>query len=113
MIAESAVVSDTDDLALRALAHPGRRAMIRLVWHAERTSTDLAEHTGMSRPAASQHLRVLRDADLVAVRVDGNQRWYRADRGRLARIRALVEGFWDDRLDALQAVAEAEARRRD
>lgn len=106
------VASDPDDVALRALAHPGRRAMLRLVWRAERTSTDLAEHTGMSRPATSQHLRVLRDADLVAVRVDGNRRWYRADRDRLARIRALVEGFWDDRLDALQTAAEAEARRR-
>jgi len=85
--------------------------MLRLVWRAERTSTALAEHTGMSRPATSQHLRVLREADLVAVRVDGNRRWYRADRGRLARIRALVEDFWDDRLEALQTVAEAEARR--
>lgn len=86
--------------------------MLRLVWSAERTSTDLAESTGMSRPATSQHLRVLRDADLVTVRIDGNRRWYRAGRDRLARVRALVEGFWDDRLDALQAAAEAEARRR-
>ncbi|HSJ46120.1 MAG TPA: metalloregulator ArsR/SmtB family transcription factor [Euzebyales bacterium] len=101
-----------DDAALRALAHPGRRRMLRLVWSAERTSTDLAEHTSMSRPSASQHLRVLRDANLVAVRVDGNRRWYRADRDRLARIRALVAGFWDDRLDALQAAAEEETQRR-
>jgi DNA-binding transcriptional ArsR family regulator len=87
--------------------------MLRLVWDAERTSTDLATRTGMSRPAASQHLRVLRDADLVDVRVDGNRRWYRADRRRLAGIRSLIEAFWDDRLDALQAAAEAKARRRD
>lgn len=100
------------DAALRALAHSGRRRMLRLVWSAERTSTDLAERTGMSRPATSQHLRVLRDADLVTVRIDGNRRWYRAGRDRLARVRALVEGFWDDRLDALQGAAEAEARRR-
>ena len=86
--------------------------MLRLVWSTERTSTDLAQQTGQSRPATSQHLRVLRDADLVTVRVDGNRRWYRADRDRLARVRALVAGFWDDRLDALQAAAEAEAQRR-
>lgn len=86
--------------------------MLRLVWDAERTSTDLAERTGMSRPATSQHLRVLRDADLVDVRVDGNRRWYRADRRSLARIRVLIEAFWDDRLAALQAAAEAEAQRR-
>lgn len=84
--------------------------MLRLVWSSEHTSTDLAEHAGVSRPAASQHLRVLRDADLVAVRIDGNRRWYRADRARLARIRALVETFWNDRVDTL--VAEAEAARR-
>ncbi|HEX6255613.1 MAG TPA: metalloregulator ArsR/SmtB family transcription factor [Euzebyales bacterium] len=101
-----------DDIALRAIAHPGRRRMLRLVWDAERTSTDLAERTGMSRPATSQHLRVLRDADLVDVRVDGNRRWYRADRRSLARIRVLIEAFWDDRLAALQAAAEAEAQRR-
>jgi DNA-binding transcriptional ArsR family regulator len=86
--------------------------MLRLVWSAEHTSTDLADQTGLSRPSASQHLRVLRDADLVTVRVDGTRRWYRADHDTLARVRALVEGFWDDRLDALQAAAEAEARRR-
>jgi DNA-binding transcriptional ArsR family regulator len=112
VITESLTTSEHDDAALRALAHPGRRRMLRLVWNSERTSTDLAERTGMSRPSASQHLRILRDADLVAVRVDGNRRWYRADRDRLARVRALVAGFWDDRLDALQAAAEQETHRR-
>jgi DNA-binding transcriptional ArsR family regulator len=86
--------------------------MLRLVWSTERTSTDLAQQTGQSRPATSQHLRVLRDADLVTVRVDGNRRWYRADRQRVARVRELVEGFWDDRLESLRAAAEAEAQRR-
>ncbi|MBW3605754.1 MAG: metalloregulator ArsR/SmtB family transcription factor [Actinobacteria bacterium] len=86
--------------------------MLRLVWSTERTSTDLADRTGMSRPAASQHLRVLRHAELVDVRVDGNRRWYRADHARVARIRTLVESFWDDRIDALAAEAQAEADRR-
>lgn len=101
-----------DDAALRAIAHPDRRTMLQLVWSTERTSTDLSEHAGVSRPAASQHLRVLRDADLVRVRVDGNRRWYRADQDRLARVRALVEAFWTDRIDALVVEAEAEAARR-
>jgi DNA-binding transcriptional ArsR family regulator len=109
---ESVAAAEPADVALRAIAHPARRTMLRLVWSAERTSTDLAEQVGLSRPAASQHLRVLRDADLVAVRVDANRRWYRADRDRLAQVRALVEAFWDDRLDALQVAAEEEARRR-
>jgi DNA-binding transcriptional ArsR family regulator len=95
------------DAALRALAHPARRRILRLVWDSERTSTDLAGRVGLSKPATSQHLRVLRDADLVSVRVDANRRWYRTDQRRLAEVRALVEAFWDDRLDALQAAAEA------
>jgi DNA-binding transcriptional ArsR family regulator len=97
------------DAALRALAHVARRRILRLVWNSERTSTDLAGRVGLSKPATSQHLRVLRDADLVSVRVDANRRWYRTDQRRLAEVRALVEAFWDDRLDALRAAAEAVA----
>lgn len=98
------------DAALRALAHPARRRLLRHAWDAERTSTELATHTGLSRPATSQHLGVLRAAGLVAVRVDANRRLYRARRKRLAQVRRLVEAFWEDRLDALQAAAEEEAR---
>lgn len=112
VFAESTAAIDQDDAALRAIAHPTRRTMLHLVWSAERTSTDLADRTGMSRPAASQHLRVLRDAELVDVRVDGNRRWYRADHDRVARIRALVESFWNSRIDTLVVEAEAEAARR-
>lgn len=82
------------------------------MWQAERTATDLADGIGLSKPATSQHLRVLRAADLVTVRVDANRRWYRSDRRRLAEVRALIEEFWEDRLDALAAAAEAEARSR-
>ena len=56
----------TVDAALKALAHPGRRAMLRLVWDAELTASELAQRTGMTKPGASQHLRMLRDAGLVA-----------------------------------------------
>ena len=62
------------DDTLRALAHPARRAMLELVWDAERSSSELADAVALTRPAASQHLKVLRDAGLVQVRVDGNQR---------------------------------------
>ncbi|HJW61993.1 MAG TPA: metalloregulator ArsR/SmtB family transcription factor, partial [Actinomycetes bacterium] len=67
------------DETLRALAHPARRVMLELVWDAERSSSELAEAAALTRPAASQHLKVLRDAGLVQVRVDGNQRLYRVD----------------------------------
>ena len=94
------------EAALRALAHPGRRRMLALVWDAERTSSDLADGCGLSKPAASQHLKVLRDAGLVAVRADGNRRLYRARVEKLAELRASLDGFWGERLAALQAAVD-------
>ncbi len=93
------------DPALKALAHPIRRAMLRLVWDAERSSSAIAFDLGLSRPATSQHLKVLRQAGLVHVRVDGNQRLYRVDFELLAHVRAQLEGFWGDRLERLAAAA--------
>ena len=99
------------DDTLRALAHPALRAMLELVWDAERSSSELAEAVAMTRPAASQHLKVLRDAGLVRVRVDGNQRLYRVDLDRLAEIRRQLEGFWGERLGRLASgIAEQEQR---
>jgi DNA-binding transcriptional ArsR family regulator len=102
--AESVAVDDT----LRALANPTRRAMLELVWDAERSSSQIADAVGASRPAASQHLKVLRDAGLVQVRVDGNQRLYRVDTGRLAEVRAALERFWGARLGRLAATIAAD-----
>jgi DNA-binding transcriptional ArsR family regulator len=98
------------DETLRALAHPARRAMLRLVWDAERSSSDLADAVGMSRPAASQHLKALREAGLVHVRVDGNQRLYRVDLERLAAVRSQLEGFWGERLGRLAAEVTGQPR---
>jgi DNA-binding transcriptional ArsR family regulator len=89
------------DETLRALAHPARRVMLELVWDAERSSSELAEATALTRPAASQHLKDLRDAGLVQVRVDGNQRLYRVDAERLSEVRRQLERFWGDRLGRL------------
>jgi DNA-binding transcriptional ArsR family regulator len=102
------------DDTLRALAHPARRAMLELVWDAERSSSELAEAVAMTRPAASQHLKVLRDAGLVQVRVDGNdgnQRLYRVDADRLAEVRRQLEGLWGDRLGRLASGIAGEAER--
>jgi DNA-binding transcriptional ArsR family regulator len=95
------------EAALRALAHPGRRRMLQLVWDGERTSSELAERCGFSKPAASQHLKVLRDADLVTVRVDGTRRLYRARAEQLSKLRAFLDEFWGERLDALRSAVEA------
>jgi len=84
--------------------------MLRLAWDSERTSGELAEAAGLSRPAASQHLKLLREADLVTVRVAGNRRLYRVQPDRLAELRAMLEAFWGERLDALAAAAEERSR---
>jgi DNA-binding transcriptional ArsR family regulator len=87
---------------LRAIANPRRRAMLELVWDVERTAGDIARHSGLSAPAASQHLKVLRDAGLVSVRVDANRRLYRAEPARLAELRGALEAFWGERLGRLR-----------
>ena len=97
--------------ALRAIANPRRRAMLELVWDAERTAGDIARHTGLSAPATSQHLRVLRDAGLVSVRGDGNRRLYRARAARVAEVRAALEAFWGERLERLRDDLERPASR--
>lgn len=87
------------DAALRAIAHPVRRQILRLVSERELSSSELAEQCELSRPAASQHLRALRDADLVAVRSSGGSRLYRTRVERLEEVVAAVDRFWRVRLD--------------
>jgi DNA-binding transcriptional ArsR family regulator len=107
-------VTDHDPIeaTLQAISHRGRRAMLRLAWDVERTSSELADAAGLSRSAASQHLKVLRDAGLVHVRVDANRRLYQVDPARLATLRAFLDDFWGDHLDALKTTAETMHRRR-
>jgi DNA-binding transcriptional ArsR family regulator len=101
------------DAALRAIADPTRRRILSLVWREERTAGEIAARFEVSQPAISQHLKVLRETGLVAVRRDGTRRLYRADQTAMARVRAVVEAFWDDRLAVLKTEAEALQRRRD
>ncbi|MGH3227260.1 MAG: ArsR/SmtB family transcription factor [Streptosporangiaceae bacterium] len=91
------------EAGLRALADPRRRQMLALTWDRERSPSDLARRCQLSRPAASQHLKLLRAADLVSVRSEGNRRWYRARADRLAELRAILDRFWSAKLAALQA----------
>ncbi len=65
----------------------------------------------MSRPAVSQHLRVLRDAGLVSFRRDGARHLYEVDHEGLGELRAWLDGFWDDALDRFKQAAEHEGRR--
>lgn len=89
------------------MAHEGRRAMLRSALARERSASDLAEVSGLSRPATSQHLAVLLDAGLMRVRSEGRRRWYRADPASLDRVRRDLDVFWTDRLNALKRAAES------
>jgi DNA-binding transcriptional ArsR family regulator len=91
------------EAALRALADPRRRQMLALAWDRERSPSELARACNLSRPSASQHLKVLREADLVTVRLDGNRRFYQAREERLAELRALLDEFWGSRLSSMSA----------
>ena len=93
--------------ALRALANPHRRTMLELVWDGERGAGELADASGLSPAAASQHLRVLREAGLVHVRAEGNRRLYRSDPARMAELREALEAFWGERLARMRAELEA------
>jgi DNA-binding transcriptional ArsR family regulator len=95
--------------ALRAIANPRRRAMLELVWDEERTAGEIASRSGLSAPAASQHLKILRDAGLVSVRADANRRLYRAEPARVVELRTALEGFWGERLARLRDDVEGRA----
>jgi DNA-binding transcriptional ArsR family regulator len=96
---------------LEALAAPRRREILFLT-RSERSAGEIAAHfADVSRPAISQHLRVLKEAGLLAERRDGTRRLYRARPEALVDVRAFLEQFWDTRLDALREEAEREENR--
>jgi DNA-binding transcriptional ArsR family regulator len=102
---------DHIDAVAHALADGTRRGLLRLVRDGERAAGDLAAaFPKMSRPAVSQHLRVLRAAGLVTIRPDGNQRLYRARTEGLAEVWQFIDEMWTDRLAKLKQAAERAAR---
>jgi DNA-binding transcriptional ArsR family regulator len=96
----------TVQAAIDAIAHPGRRTMLRLILDRELPVSELAERTGLSQPATSQHLKVLRDAGLVRGRVDGRRRLYSVDLEGLERLRRELDAYWGPALAALKDAAE-------
>lgn len=98
---------------LRAIETPRRRELLRLAWERERSAGELHRELGdVTFGAVSQHLRVLAQAGLVAVRRDGRKRLYLARREELGPFRAWLEQSWDDALYRLKLAAELEAARR-
>lgn len=94
------------DDALTAIAEPRRREILHLVRDHELPAGRIASHFSVSRPAISQHLRVLKDAGLVSERREGTHRYYRLRQEGLTAITRYLETLWDDRLARLQAEAE-------
>jgi DNA-binding transcriptional ArsR family regulator len=87
------------------LAEPRRRDILDLLRVRERSVGELVEGVSLSQPGVSKHLRVLREAGLVEVRVDAQRRWYRVRAEPLAEIDAWLapyRRFWTRRLDALE-----------
>lgn len=100
------------DLVLQAIAEPRRRKILNLIRKAELSSGEIAAHfEDVTRPAISQHLKVLTEAGLVTLRKEGTRRLYQARPEGLAEVRSFLEGFWDDQLQLLKRAAEAEERR--
>ena len=99
------------EAALRAIASPRRREILRLVWDEERSSGDIAENFDVSWPAISQNLKVLEEAGLVRSRRRGTTRLYRVDCARLGPLKGVLLQMWQTDLDELARLAEAEHKR--
>lgn len=94
-----------------ALGDPTRRSIFERLAASPRAVGDLAADLPVSRPAVSQHLRVLKDAGLVSERAEGTRRIYRVDPQGVGALRAYFESFWDRALAEFKADAEAQERR--
>lgn len=98
------------EAAIRAIAEPRRREILRLVWTSELAAGEIARHFDVTRPAISQHLRVLKEAGLVSERRRGTRRLYRARPESIAELRTYLESYWDENLRLLKRSAEEEER---
>jgi DNA-binding transcriptional ArsR family regulator len=94
------------EASLKAIAEPRRRQILRLVRDGELSAGEIAAHFDVTRPAISQHLNVLKEARLVSERRNGTRRLYRARPEGLGELKAFLEEFWDERLEALKREAE-------
>ena len=98
--------------ALAALADPSRRHVFEQLRAGPCSVGELARRLPVSRPAVSQHLKVLKEAGLVTDRAEGTRRVYCIDPHGLAAVRAWLDQFWDEALVAFQAEAERAAAER-
>jgi DNA-binding transcriptional ArsR family regulator len=97
--------------ALDALGDPTRRRVFMRLREGNRSVREISDGLNVSRPAVSQHLRVLKDAGLAVVRIEGTRRLYAIDTRGLESLRGWLDGFWDKTLNAFKQAAEREATR--
>jgi DNA-binding transcriptional ArsR family regulator len=91
---------------LQVVAEPRRREILSLIWDDELAASEIAAKFEVTFGAVSQHLAVLREAELVTVRKEGNRRLYMADRAALAPYRGILESMWSDTLGRLASTIE-------
>lgn len=97
--------------ALDALGDPTRRLVFTRLRGGARSVTEIAHGMDVSRPAVSQHLRVLKEARLVTYQAEGTRRLYAVNKKGLESLRDWLDGFWDQTLLAFKEAAEREAAR--
>jgi DNA-binding transcriptional ArsR family regulator len=95
--------------ALNALGDPTRRQIFKRLRNGTLSVREIAEGLQVSRPAVSQHLKVLKAAGLAAVRIEGTRRLYVVDTRGIEAVRGWLDGFWDKALVAFKGAAEREA----
>jgi DNA-binding transcriptional ArsR family regulator len=100
----------TNERAFAALADPTRRAVFEGLRQEPRSVGELAKNLPVTRPAVSQHLKILKDAGLVIDRAEGRQRVYRIDPKGLGQLRAWLDKFWDVALEAYKAEVERDLK---
>jgi len=96
---------------LDALGDPTRRLVFKRLREGPRSVKAIAKGLDVSRPAVSQHLKVLKTAGLAAVRVEGRERLYTIDTRGIEGLRRWLDGFWDQALIAFKDAAERETAR--
>lgn len=95
-----------EDGAIGLLGDPNRRAIFELLARRPSAVGEIADQLPISRPAVSQHLRVLKDGGLVVSRAEGNRRVYRLDPHGVAALRSWLDGVWEHALAGFGKVAE-------
>jgi DNA-binding transcriptional ArsR family regulator len=99
------------ELVLDALGDPTRRTVFERLRGGARSVGEIAEGLEVSRPAVSQHLKVLKAARLVVDRAEGTRRLYAVDAQGLKALRSWLDGFWNDVLAAFKEAAERETKK--